>query len=541
MAQKSNYIINVTEKGAKKAEKNINGLNSSLGGLAKKAGIAAAGFFGARMLLDGFKQAIDLSAKQELAERKLEGALGKTSQALLNQASALQEVTKFGDEAIIEQQAFLASIGMTEDQIKSILPVAADLASATGMTLESAVRNTAKTFSGLAGELGELVPQVRELTAEQMKSGEAVKVMGALFKGAATTEVNTMSGAMEQMNNAIGDAAENLGDLLGPTIITIAKGFKGAAEAVGGFLESLKDIPTEEALASVSMEKINKVMEDRKKELSALTSQAEAAAVGMGGLTKSEKNRMIVLESQIQKLQERKDKLAEMTESERFAFAAKEQQEARTIELRENAMQAEDLQFTNRQVRLDTDLQKVKKVENAKLSMALATNKALLDSDAELARQKVINQAQGARSAREAMFSVVRSEIMEGTAGYIASLLKTVPAPLSLLLAAGAGGLVNETITSALNQIPNPTLKSFATGGSFVTGGDQLIRVGDNPSGRELVNVTPLDAAGEPTGSGGGMITVNISGNVMSENYTEDVIVPHIKEALRRGEDIGLG
>lgn len=70
---------------------------------------------------------------------------------------------------------------------------------------------------------------------------------------------------------------------------------------------------------------------------------------------------MIVLESQIQKLQERKDKLAEMTESERFAFAAKEQQEARTIELRENAMQAEDLQFTHRQVRLDTDLEKVKK------------------------------------------------------------------------------------------------------------------------------------------------------------------------------------
>ena len=62
---------------------------------------------------------------------------------------------------------------------------------------------------------------------------------------------------------------------------------------------------------------------------------------------------------------------------------------------------------------------------------------------------------------------------------------------------------------------------------------------GDNPSGREIVSVTPLDAAGQPTT--GGMITVNISGNVMSENYTEDVIVPHIKEALRRGEDIGIG
>lgn len=125
---------------------------------------------------------------------------------------------------------------------------------------------------------------------------------------------------------------------------------------------------------------------------------------------------------------------------------------------------------------------------------------------------------------------------MKAITGLIASILRGVPYPFNLLLAATAGGAANAMIDKGLAQIP-----AFATGGSFVTGGDQLIRVGDNPSGRELVNVTPLDAAGEPTGSGGGMITVNISGNVMSENYTEDVIVPHLKEALRRGEDMGLG
>ena len=533
MAEKSTFLIRVTEKGAKLAKKNIDNLSNSMGGLAKKAGLVAVGYFGSQALLSGFKQAINLSAQQELAEKKLEGALGKTSRALLDQASALQEVTKFGDEAIIEQQAFLASIGMTEEQIKSILPVAADLASATGMTLESAVRNTAKTFSGLAGELGELVPQVRDLTAEQMKSGEAVKVMGALFKGAATTEVNTMSGALDQMNNAIGDAAENLGDLLGPTIISIAKGFKGAAEAVGGFLESLKDVETEEAMQSVNLEKVNRALVDRNNEIQ----NYQNLVRGGVALTEEQSKQLLQAKIEADLLERRSGILTEMSEKERVAFGEREQQEAKDIELRENAMQAEHLQFTQRDVRRKKEGFEFKKVEKSKLSTALATNKALLDSDAQLARQKVINQAQGASSAREAMFGVVRAEIMEGTAGYIASLLKTVPAPLSLLLAAGAGGLVSETITSALNQIPNPTLKSFATGGSFVTGGNELIRVGDNPTGREIVNVTPLDAAGEPTG-GGGMITVNVSGNVMSENYTEDVIIPHIKEALRRGESI---
>ena len=38
--------------------------------------------------------------------------------------------------------------------------------------------------------------------------------------------------------------------------------------------------------------------------------------------------------------------------------------------------------------------------------------------------------------------------------------------------------------------------------------------------------------------TGGDNIIKNISGNIMSEDYTEDVIIPQIREALRRGESI---
>ena len=39
-----------------------------------------------------------------------------------------------------------------------------------------------------------------------------------------------------------------------------------------------------------------------------------------------------------------------------------------------------------------------------------------------------------------------------------------------------------------------PRIKSYAKGGSFVTNGPQMIMVGDNPGGREAVNVVPLDS-----------------------------------------------
>ncbi len=533
MAEKSTFLIRVTEKGAKLAKKNIDNLSNSMGGLAKKAGLVAAGYFGSRALLSGFKQAINLSAQQELAEKKLEASLGRTSQALLDQASALQQQTAFGDEAIIEAQALIAAFTDEEETIKLATQATIDLAAAKGMDLVAAADLVSKSLGSSTNALSRYGIEVTGAVGSQERLETLTRNVGNLFGGQASAQADTMSGALDQMSNAVGDAAENLGDLMGPTIISIAKGFKGAAEAVGGFLESLKDVETEEAMQSVNLEKVNRALVDRNNEIQ----NYQNLVRGGVALTEEQSKQLLQAKIEADLLERRSGILTEMSEKERVAFGEREQQEAKDIELRENAMQAEHLQFTQRDVRRKKEGFEFKKVEKSKLSTALATNKALLDSDAQLARQKVINQAQGASSAREAMFGVVRAEIMEGTAGYIASLLKTVPAPLSLLLAAGAGGLVSETITSALNQIPNPTLKSFATGGSFVTGGNELIRVGDNPTGREIVNVTPLDAAGEPTG-GGGMITVNVSGNVMSENYTEDVIIPHIKEALRRGESI---
>ena len=534
MAQKSNYVIKVSEKGSKKASKNIKGLNSSLGGLAKQAGIAAAGFFGAKMLLDGFKQAIDLSAKQELAEKKLEASLGRTSQALLDQASALQQQTAFGDEAIIEAQALIAAFTDEEETIKAATQATIDLAAAKGMDLVAAADLVSKSLGSSTNALSRYGIEVTGAVGSSERLETLTTNVGNLFGGQAAAQADTMSGALDQMHNAIGDAAENLGDLLGPTIITIARGFKGAAEAVGGFLERLKDIPTAEGLASTNLEKVNRSLKDRRIELGKLEGQAAAGAVGMGGLTDADISRMVVLESQIKLLQDRKNLLEGMTETERFELAEREKQEQKDIELREHAMNAEDLQFTKRQVRYNTDLNVFKKVEKTKVSGAIKTYEEQLKAEAILMREKVKNAALSSKSASEGAKTVIKSETMKAIAGLIASQLRGIPYPLNILLAATAGGLA----TSIIDRNLSAHVPAFATGGSFVTGGDQVIRVGDNPTGRELVNVTPLDAAGEPTGGGGGMITVNVSGNVMSENYTEDVIIPHIKEALRRGESI---
>ena len=243
--------IKIQLHGANKAAKGASKVSKGMANLAKTALAAGAAFFGARALIAGLKESAELYKIQEQAVKKLDTAMGKNSRELQSYASQLQKVTKFGDEATLQQMAFLGSIGMSEQQIKDIIPVAMDLATATGMTLESAVRNTAKTFSGLAGELGELVPQIRDLTAEEMKAGKAVEVMGDLFGGQAQEDAKSYTGQIEQLKNATGDVKEQIGEGLMPSMVAFENIVLSSTKGLLKFLEAINFIDT-------ASEKLNK-------------------------------------------------------------------------------------------------------------------------------------------------------------------------------------------------------------------------------------------------------------------------------------------
>ena len=115
---------------------------------------------------------------QVQAEAKLLTALkGREDiqKRLIDQAAELQSRSPLGDEAIIEQQAFLAALGLSEKQIGATIEAAAQLSAALNMDLGSAVKNLAKTYGGMTGELGESIPALKDLTAEQLKAGQAVE------------------------------------------------------------------------------------------------------------------------------------------------------------------------------------------------------------------------------------------------------------------------------------------------------------------------------------------------------------------------------
>jgi hypothetical protein len=58
---------------------------------------------------------------------------------------------------------------------------------------------------------------------------------------------------------------------------------------------------------------------------------------------------------------------------------------------------------------------------------------------------------------------------------------------------------------------------------------------------RNAVNSVGLEAMNRiNAGGGGGAVSINFTGNVMSQDFIEDEAIPMIKEAIRRGADIGV-
>ena len=87
-------------------------------------------------------------------------------------------------------------------------------------------------------------------------------------------------------------------------------------------------------------------------------------------------------------------------------------------------------------------------------------------------------------------------------------------------------------------QIKTIQAQQFAKGGDFIADKPEVIQVGE--AGRERVTITPIDRPeSRALGSMGG-VTVNFSGNVLSQDFIEDEAIPMIKEAVRRGADIGV-
>lgn len=209
-------------KAVKQAQSGFSSLKGTIANL--KGVISGLAIVGAlKKVADYSKECTDAFAVQQKAISQLSVAVSNnknlTQQSLNNLISytgKLQSKSVYGDEVLQGQATYLAGLGLQEDQIKSVLEASVELSSAGVGTLDSNVQNLAKTLNGTTGKLGQMIPEFQDLTAEQLKNGEAIEIVKRKYQGfAENLSSNTLEGVTKQVSNLVGDIKEKLGSVTG--------------------------------------------------------------------------------------------------------------------------------------------------------------------------------------------------------------------------------------------------------------------------------------------------------------------------------------
>ena len=496
--------LDIRTKGAKKSKDEIGGLGRSIKSLGTAAIGAGAAYFGTRGLINAIVSSTEAFGIQEQAEKSLEVALGKTSQALLNQASALQKVTTFGDESIIGVQASIAAFIDSEEQIKKATEATLDIAVAMGMDLKSAGDLVAKTLGSSTNAMSRYGIEVKGAVGSTERLESLTGSVAELFGGQATAQAQTYAGSVQQLKNSLGDMAEDVGAIVIPVFQALEPHLRTAIDFWSGYLDVGNRSKEGQKLLSNEVSQLNLEIEKQTSLIDYISSESYNT-FELRKKRAADQSRTLgdQIRHEYHELERNRDILEELNQK-------KENQ----LKIEDALTKSHENSLEIRKAGMDFEVNYVEVIE--------PTLKTINKHKKEQIANDIKSALIQGQSAKDAMKSVIKAESAEALAGLISSIFKTVAFPLNIAVAAGASTIVGGLIDKGLS--------AFATGGDFVTSGPQMIMVGDNPGGRERVQVTPLSSQNINGPQGG--ITLNISAPLVDETVV-DSIIPAIEKAQR--------
>jgi len=504
--KKVDYVIG--EKGTSKVAGGLKKVDSSFAKAAKSAALYAAAYIGVRGIISVTKQAIVAFGIQEDAEKKLATALGGVNTSLLDQASALQQLTTFGDEAIIGVQASIAAFTDNTDAIKQATEATLDMAMATGMDLKSAGDLVAKSLGSSTNALSRYGIEVTGAVGSTERLDTLVSNIADKFAGQASAAVETMTGQLQQASNATGDAAEAFGELLAPRLIELASLLKWGAEAVIEFIDSFKYQGSE--LTSVYDD-----LEDVTLKLSGNMTNL-IAAEKLYGSNSFEAN------------EQRKVYNRTLAEYSGIAKEITLLEQGLADAIHATTVEVEDLDVAYKniiasQIVMFQALEKPQTWKEIRAEMAQTIDfSQLLAESLATAFDPDISAGDGIKGFVIQFMSLIEGAIL--ASGALSSALTFAWVP-----GLGIGAAIAAIAALEVAKAGVRNVDFAATGADFVTSGPQLMMVGE--AGREQVSVTPLEGP-NINGPQGGMV-LNFNAPVTDREFVRSFIIPEIQNAVR--------
>jgi hypothetical protein len=200
------------------------------------------GAFSLGAVLRFAKTSQDAYRAQVENEALLTSALGKHSQALLEQSAALQKLTTFSDDQVLSAQAMLANLIKNEDVVKRLTPLVLDFAAAKRIDAAAAGNVVAKSYISGSRALAMYGIQINGAAGSTARLESMTNGLSRAFKGAAESLAQTPVGKLDQMKNRIDDIQEGIGKNILPASLAWNTALEFTVKLLGKTLDIWGDL-----------------------------------------------------------------------------------------------------------------------------------------------------------------------------------------------------------------------------------------------------------------------------------------------------------
>ena len=176
--------------------------------------------------------AIAAAREHEVAVTRLRDAVGNAADSFEDQATALQQLSGFSDEAIIDATTLLSKYDLTASQLRELNPLVVDYARFTGKDVATAAGDLGKA---LLGNTRALKAVGVEYVATGNRTRDLATLMAALeakVGGAAAAFGETSEGKAAKLRESFEELKEAIGEGLLPTLDSLTESIQGLADII---------------------------------------------------------------------------------------------------------------------------------------------------------------------------------------------------------------------------------------------------------------------------------------------------------------------
>lgn len=184
------------------------------------------------------------------AVNKLSGTLNllgeknipQTVNQFVNLSNAIEDMIGVDDKAVLSMLSMAKASGLTNAQVEKLAKTAADFSVGAGIGFEQAFFALQKTLKGSALGLATFRPELKNLTEEQLKAGDAIDYISGKYQGYSQIIEKSFGMSVARASEAIDDLKKAFGGLVSD-FIPVQTALDSVTGVFSDFAKLIKMIP----------------------------------------------------------------------------------------------------------------------------------------------------------------------------------------------------------------------------------------------------------------------------------------------------------